>query len=225
MSPLPPKIRAERNETVVLALIAGYVDAYGLAKLGTFVSYMSGNTTQAGLSLGTAVWAKALPSGVAIVSYVVGSFAGTWLTHTGWRQSRRLILAAVAVALAVSPLLEPRSQSGTIAVLAVAMGLMNAVRTRVGPESVSLTFVTGTLSRMASHLALAAHGAPLADKGGPGDSHVQRAKMLASVWASFFVGAILSGVLGLWLGALSLVPPLAPILWLAAWPRPLPAER
>jgi uncharacterized membrane protein YoaK (UPF0700 family) len=35
---------------VFLALVAGYLDGYGLLVLGTYVSFMSGNTTLAGLT-------------------------------------------------------------------------------------------------------------------------------------------------------------------------------
>src|ERR1039458_2618832 len=37
---------------VFLALVAGYLDGYGLLVLGTYVSFMSGNTTFAGLKSG-----------------------------------------------------------------------------------------------------------------------------------------------------------------------------
>ena len=57
----------------------------------------------------------------------------------------------------------------------------------------SLTFVTGTLSRVGSHLALAARRAPLTDSQGPWDTHLRRALMLARVWAGFLAGALLSG--------------------------------
>ena len=49
-----------------------------------------------------------------------------------------------------------------IAVLGIATGLLNPALSRVGSESISITFVTGTLSRLGRHLALAAKGAPLA---------------------------------------------------------------
>ncbi|HEY0551302.1 MAG TPA: DUF1275 family protein, partial [Verrucomicrobiae bacterium] len=45
---LSPDARAERRLAIQLALIAGYVDAYGFLAYGTYVSFMSGNTTQTG---------------------------------------------------------------------------------------------------------------------------------------------------------------------------------
>lgn len=44
--------RAEWALAVFLALIAGYLDGYGLLVLGTYVSFMSGNTAFTGLQSG-----------------------------------------------------------------------------------------------------------------------------------------------------------------------------
>ena len=57
----------------------------------------------------------------------------------------------------------------------------------------SLTFVTGALSRVGSHLALAARRAGLPDAQGPWDTHLARALLLARIWAGFLAGALLSG--------------------------------
>jgi uncharacterized membrane protein YoaK (UPF0700 family) len=46
------------------------------------------------------------------------------------------------------------------------MGAMNTALSRVGSQSVSLTFVTGTLSRLGMHLALAVKRAPLLESQG-----------------------------------------------------------
>jgi uncharacterized membrane protein YoaK (UPF0700 family) len=53
-------LMAPRNEhnqkrlALCLVLIAGYLDGYGLLVLGTYVSFMSGNTTMAGVRAGQA---------------------------------------------------------------------------------------------------------------------------------------------------------------------------
>jgi len=44
--------RVQWASAVLLALLAGYLDGYGLLVLGTYVSFMSGNTTFAGLKSG-----------------------------------------------------------------------------------------------------------------------------------------------------------------------------
>src|SRR3954453_481189 len=59
-----------------LALCAGYLDGYGLQVLGTFVSFMSGNTTTAGVEIAQTHLHQAVPPAIAVASFVVGSFAG-----------------------------------------------------------------------------------------------------------------------------------------------------
>ena len=78
---LSTDLRGERKLAICLALIAGYVDAYGIRAFGVYVSFMSGNTTQTGSLSGQANFAAALPSTLAIPFFVSGAFAGTWLTR------------------------------------------------------------------------------------------------------------------------------------------------
>jgi uncharacterized membrane protein YoaK (UPF0700 family) len=100
------------------------------------------------------------------------------------------------------------------------MGIMNSALSRVGAQSVSLTFVTGTLSRVGSHLALATRRAPLPDSQGPWDTHLRRAIMLVRLWVGFLVGAVLSGVATPRYGAWVLLPPALILGLLAAFDRP-----
>jgi uncharacterized membrane protein YoaK (UPF0700 family) len=76
------------------------VDAYSLRAFATYVSFMSGNTTQTGLLTGEGKLAAALPFALAIVFFVAGSFAGTWLTQSGQHYSRRLLFGVVSTLLA-----------------------------------------------------------------------------------------------------------------------------
>jgi uncharacterized membrane protein YoaK (UPF0700 family) len=99
------------------------------------------------------------------------------------------------------------------------MGIMNSALSRVGAQSVSLTFVTGTLSRVASHLALAARRAPLPDAQGPWDTHLRRALILARLWTGFLAGALLSGAATPRYGAWVLLPPALILAALAAFAR------
>jgi uncharacterized membrane protein YoaK (UPF0700 family) len=80
-----------------------------------------------------------------------------------------------------------------IATASLAMGVLNTALTRVGGQSVSLTFVTGTLSRIGAHFALALRRASLPDAQGPWDTYLRRAFILARVWVGFLACALLSG--------------------------------
>jgi len=194
-----------------LALIAGYVDGYGLLFLGTSVAFMSGNTTTTGLKSGQLNFHAALPTAIAIMFFVAGSFIGTLFGQSRLRYSHRLAFLMVAGLLATVAVLEqhgPRNVFVEIAILAVAMGMMNPAISKIGGESVSLTFVTGTLHRIGGHLAAAAGRQSLPDAQGPKDSHLVRAQIEASVWSAFVFGAAVSGMAGshfpLWV---ALLPP------------------
>jgi uncharacterized membrane protein YoaK (UPF0700 family) len=56
-------------------MLAGFVDAYGIITYNTYLSFMSGNTTQTGYRIGQGDFAAAVPSALAIVSFVSGSLA------------------------------------------------------------------------------------------------------------------------------------------------------
>src|SRR5580658_8017793 len=136
---------------------------------------MSGNTTQTGSLTGQRNVAAALPSALAIVFFLLGTFAGNWLTHSGLRHSRRLVFGLVSALLAAiigGTQLGSLKAEVAIAMLSLAMGVMNSTLSRVGAEPVSLTFVTGALNKLGQHLALSAWRAPLADAQGPWDTHL-----------------------------------------------------
>jgi len=197
---------------IFLALIAGYLDGCGLLFLRTYVSFMSGNTTLTGLTTGHGSFHDALPSAIAIASFVTGSFLGNLLTQSRLRYSHRMIFGLIASLLATVAGLDRGgvwNASSQIAMLSLAMGVMNPALSKIGAESVSLSFVTGTLSRIGGHLAAAAGRKPLSDGEGPGDSHLARARIDASIWSCFLVGAALSGIAGSYFRTWALLPPCA----------------
>jgi uncharacterized membrane protein YoaK (UPF0700 family) len=208
----------EARLAICLALIAGYVDACGFRAFGTYVSFMSGNTTRMGMMSGEGNLVAALPAALAIAFFVAGSFVGTWLAQTGVRQSRRVLFGVVGTLLAATVSFMPRGAPDAkieIVILSLAMGILNNTLSRVGSEVVSLTFVTGDLNRVGSHLALAVKRAPLQDALGPRDTHLRRARLLASVWAAFLTGAVLFGAARSYFGVWILLPPVLILLALA----------
>jgi uncharacterized membrane protein YoaK (UPF0700 family) len=121
-----------------------------------------------------------VPSTLAIVFFVGGSFAGALLVHSAVRQIRRLVFGMVASSLVLIisfTRLDIVSDGVGIAVISFAMGATNTALPRVGAQSVSLTFVTGTLTGIAVHLALAVRHAPLPDSQGSWDTHQHRARL------------------------------------------------
>lgn len=202
--------RVQWSLAILLALVAGYLDGYGLLVLGTYVSFMSGNTTIAGLRGGQHNFHAALPSAIAIAFFVTGSFLGNLFTQCRRRYSHRTIFGLMACLLATATVLERPGQwnaAAEIALLSLTMGMLNPALSKVGAESVSLTFVTGMLNRIGGHLAAAAGRIPQPEGHGPGNSHLARARIDAGVWLGFLIGAGLSGMAGSHLRAWALLPP------------------
>jgi uncharacterized membrane protein YoaK (UPF0700 family) len=210
MTLLSTEIRGKWAFALSLALVAGYLDGYGLRVLGTYVSFMSGNTTLAGLKGGQGNFRAALAPAIAIMLFVTGSFLGNLFTQSRLRYSSRLIFGVIAGLLATVAGLERHNLwnvHSEIALLSLAMGMMNPALSKVGAESVSLTFVTGTLNRIGGHLAAAAWRKPLSERRDPTDSHLARARIDASVWLGFLGGAALSGMAASHSRMWALLPP------------------
>jgi len=222
------RARSDERLAAGLAMIAGFVDAYGIITFGVYVSFMSGNTTQAGYETAQGALRAAALSAVAILFFVLGSFAATLLAEFGGRHARRLAHGVVAAALAaIAGLTGLGLLAGAAAIAATsfAMGIMNNALSRVGAQSVSVGFVTGALSRLGSHLAEALRRAPLSDALGPWDTHSRRALTLARVWAAFLAGALLSGAATPRFGAWVLAAPALALAAVSAFHRPEPALR
>jgi uncharacterized membrane protein YoaK (UPF0700 family) len=227
--PVPPAASSSTAQgalAAVLALIAGYVDAYTFLNYQVYGSFMSGNTTQTGLHAGQGGFAVAAYNFLPIPLFVAGVFAGALIWHSGLAQRSRWIFGLVAGLLALGlAAVAPGPLPGWfgIIVLSLAMGIMNTTVTRVGDQSVSLGYVSGTLNNLAQHLALAVKGVPLSHAEGPRDTHLRRAGLLAGIWTAFVIGALLAGAATPNFAALSLLLPILILSVLAIIGRPFRA--
>jgi uncharacterized membrane protein YoaK (UPF0700 family) len=178
-------------------LISGYVDSYTLLNFGVYASFMSGNTTSAGLHFGQANLAAAGHGLLPIPFFVLGILVGTLLIQTEPQFSLTglslLVAAMLTMGVAGSHFAWPGWAS--ILVLSTAMGIMNTTITHVGGQSVSLGFVTGNLNSLGQHLAMGIKRAPLQNAQGSWDTHWLRATVLAAIWSAFFLGAALGAEL------------------------------
>ena len=214
---------AQEGLAAVLALIAGYVDAYTFLNYQVYGSFMSGNTTQTGLHAGQGGLVVAAYNFLPIPLFVAGVFSGALIWHSGLARASQWIFALVAGLLALGlAAVAPGPLPGWfgIIVLSLAMGIMNTSVTRVGDQSVSLGYVSGTLNNLAQHLALAVKGVPLLHAEGPRDTHLRRASLLAGIWAAFVIGALLAGAATPKFAAWSLLLPIVILSVLAVRGRP-----
>ena len=106
MKLLLEETRVQWPLAILLALIAGYLDGYGLRYLGVYVSFMNGNTTSTGQMSGQGNFHAALPSAIAVLSFVTGSFLGNLFSQSRLHHSHRLIFGVIAGVLAMVARLE-----------------------------------------------------------------------------------------------------------------------
>jgi uncharacterized membrane protein YoaK (UPF0700 family) len=169
--------------SILLAALAGYVDAITYVSLGGFFgSFMSGNTTRLGLGLGVGTTAVAWTAGALLLAFVCGVMIATILAAAFERHRRPAAMIAVAILLAAAVLLlRTVGTSVPLLLLAVAMGAENGIFLRDREPAIGLTYVTGTLVTLGETLAEALLGR------GPGLAWV--APLL--LWLGFAGGVIL----------------------------------
>jgi uncharacterized membrane protein YoaK (UPF0700 family) len=200
MQSLPPDRIAA---AILLAAIAGCVDAVGFTELGGyFVSFMSGNSTRLGLHLAGHEWSSALFAFGLVVLFVGGAAAGTLIAErAGRRASAAILLIEAAMLAAAAHLLGGARPLLGAVLLPPAMGLANAFLLGDGGVRVGLTYMTGTLVRI---------GTGLARLGSGGNG---RAVLLDTLlWLALVSGVVLGGVGRQYYGGNVLLGPVVALL-------------
>jgi uncharacterized membrane protein YoaK (UPF0700 family) len=194
----PPLIAA----AVLLAALAGFVDAMAFIELGGFfASFMSGNSTRLGVALGTRAWGDVMMAAALILSFVSGVILAAVIARARPAGYMALVMAAVTVLLALGALLGSVAPGPlALLLLAAAMGAENGVFNRGGEVSFGVTYMSGALVRMGQKLA----GALM------GDSDRWGWLPYLALWAGFVAGVVLGagaqarmGWNALWFAALA----------------------
>ncbi len=151
--------RRDRLLAACLSTLAGYVDSLGFLSLGGFfVSFMSGNSTRAGV--GFTQGSRAGVEATALIgTFVLGVVAGSLVGRAAGRRQRAAVLLLVAGLLAAAAALGARgSARPAAAAMALAMGAENTVFQREGEVSIGVTYMTGSLVKLGQRLAAALMG-------------------------------------------------------------------
>ncbi len=204
--PLPPLL-------LVLTVVTGVVDAVSILRLGrVFVANMTGNVVFTGFALVGAPGFSLSASLAALAGFLVGALLGGSLTSRLGHDrglllragaAAELVLVAGALALATTTgLATAAGRDGDAALLALAMGIQNAVARRLAVPDLTTTVLTMTLTGIAADLRAKDH--PLADMG-------RRVLAVATMFAGAACGALLilhvstTAALGLAVGLLAVV--------------------
>lgn len=140
---------------VLLAALAGWIDATAFLQMGgTFVSFMSGNSTRLAVSA-EGISRAGLLTALVICSFLGGVMGGSLLSSAVPVRRKPLVLAAVSLLLICAALLQTFGwNQWAVVAMAVAMGCANNVfRSEDGPYNIGVTYMTGNLVKFADGLA------------------------------------------------------------------------
>lgn len=145
--------RSPSIAAMLLAALAGYIDAVAYQSLGGFfASFMTGNVTRLGIGLVTGESGVAQLAAALLLAFLSGVIAGSVVGHAAghWRAPAAMALVAALIAVAAwVPIPHPLGPM----MLAVAMGAENAAGGREGSPRLGLTYLTGTLVLLGERLA------------------------------------------------------------------------
>ncbi len=177
--PLPPLMLA-------LTVVTGLVDAVSYLQLGrVFVANMTGNVVFSGFAFAGAAGFSLAASLVALAAFATGALLGGLLVHrTHAHRGRMLQYALLAETVCVAAALIVTVVSGTpfvggarftlIALLALGLGVQNAVSRALAVPDLTTTVLTLTITGIAADSHLTGGGGNKAVAGGLGLRHAAR---------------------------------------------------
>lgn len=181
---------------VLLAGIAGALNASGFQAAGFFSANMTGNVSALSDQIGLGRFGLTGIFLALIVAFITGAFCSGLLIETGRRHAIRgiyaysiLLEAALLAVLAVADLTIPSFGPGLLIGLSFIMGLQNAATTRISDARVRTTHVSGMATDIGLALASLTYG------NGP-----QRLKLHLSTLVAFLLGGIAGVVIYLAIG-------------------------
>ncbi len=210
------QIRLHERLAILLAFVAGYMDATGIIKWKTYVSFMSGNTTQLGTSLSLGKWGIIITSGTVIVCFLLGIYAGTCLAVWKKCKSKTISFYLVISLLIIYSVVSYYHQIPaipSIAIIGFSMGIMNTIVTSVGNQKVNTDFVTGTLNNLAKNTALFSMTNDQEERKMYGSNAIH----LLLLWLGFLSGAFVLPLVISSLGSWILLFPVLILLICAVW--------
>jgi uncharacterized membrane protein YoaK (UPF0700 family) len=216
---------ANRHLARYLAFVAGAANAGAFLAVGQYTSHMSGLVSAMADHLALGELPLILSGLAAIFAFMAGS--ATTALLLGWTRAHDsasayalplLVEAALLVAFGwTAGIFEGRRVLGSILLLCYAMGLQNAILTRVSDAVIRTTHLTGMITDLGIKLGrmvyAAFHHEPLTTV-----VEMSKLQLLSSLIALFFIGGVIGAFSFRHLGFLFTLPLAAILLVLASVP-------
>jgi uncharacterized membrane protein YoaK (UPF0700 family) len=229
----PARRRTYTVLVLLLAMVAGAVNATAFFAVGLHTSHMSGNLATVGEMLGSGRWELAMAAIRLVLAFVAGAVAASFLLDASRHRQRGRHAAALlveAVTLSAAGLWmhhHPQGRDATVMWgLTFSMGLQNALVTRVSGAVVRTTHMTGVLTdlgielvRMVTWVRDGARGQGVRGlmkmlRALPAAVQFARTRLHVGLLLAFLAGCTAGPVLYLAHGAAALAPPCVVLLLL-----------
>jgi uncharacterized membrane protein YoaK (UPF0700 family) len=175
VQPVAAAGRATMMALMALTFSTGLIDAVSFISLGrVFTANMTGNIVLLGFAMGGAKGLSAARSGASLLAFMAGAVFGGRINvrHSGWTQIRLLKRATVIEAFLLLMATSFAASAGTkgeispslayvlIVLMALAMGVRNAVVRKLAVPDLTTTVLTLTVTGIASDSSLAGGANP-----------------------------------------------------------------
>ena len=194
----------------MLAFAAGMVDVSGYLGLKQFTSHMTGITATLAAAAGTDAPALLAHTAVILLSFLSGAAVCALLVNFARRRGRESLFALPLFleALLLGAVGVTRGQSHVLlllGVLAFAMGLQNAIITKISDAEIRTTHLTGMVTDIGIEIGRALYLSrnPFQE---PIRAHRERIGMLVLLVGSFFAGGLLGAITFPRFGFVTFVP-------------------
>lgn len=231
----PASRRAYSALALLLACVAGSVNAISFFALKTHISHMTGNLANVGEYLANGKWDMALAAGQLVLAFLCGAITATVLIDAS-RHRRRgrhtaalLVEAGTLASVGLWASLHPEQDEPTLLwAMAYAMGLQNALVTRVSGAVVRTTHMTGVITdigiQLVNMMTWVRDGARGHGLGGlvwmlrrlPTAEQFGRTRLHLGLAFAFLVGCTLGPMLLFYVGAAAMVMPCGVLMLLVA---------
>ncbi len=211
---------------LLLAGIAGAVNAIGFFAFGVRISHMTGNVSWFGESFAAGRLDNALDAGHLVIAFICGAIASEALLETSRNRVRGQYIPALAVEVLTLGFVafwghhNPETHENLLVRgLAFSMGLQNALTTRVSGAVVRPTHLTGVLTDLGIQVVRVAvwliEGAKQAGTRGlwdhlrrlPTEPQFERARLQLGLATAFIVGSVVGSFFFLSFGTIVLLLP------------------
>jgi uncharacterized membrane protein YoaK (UPF0700 family) len=182
----------------LLALTAGAVDVTGFLALHNFTSHMSGTVASIAADIDAHTLRVTLPPALVLACFLLGATLCAILVN--WSRRRNLeglfaipVLLEALLLAAAALLASPRHLLITLALFSFAMGLQNAVITKISHAVIRTTHITGMVTDIGIEL-----GKALYWNRSPGRVPVRSERshllLLSSLVCLFFAGGVIGAL-------------------------------